>query len=796
MKVLVTHVTVSEVNKVKKSVGLLLAGLLLTLAFSFFTSPASASDSWSISYDSPQGDIYSLAVYGDKLYAATGPNGIIYTYDGSTWSISYDSPQSDIYSLAVYGDKLYAGTGPNGIIYTYDGSTWSISYDSPEIDIYSLAVYGDKLYAATSPRGVIYTFDGATWSTSYDSTETNIYSLVVYGGNLYAGTDPNGIIYTYDGSTWSVSYDSPDEAILSHSVYGDKLYTGTSPRGVIYTFDGATWSVNYDSTDEDILSFAVYGGNLYAGTNPKGLVLTYDGATWSISYDSLEDYIYSLAVYGGKLYASTGPNGLVYVYTPISFDFSISASPDNVSLARSDSTTSAIMVSLVSGTAQTVSLSGSWVGTAPTGVSASLIPLSGTPGFSSTLTITTTSAATAGTSTYRVTGTGGGLTRTEEITVTVLAPPGVPSLLSPGNGTAIDTITPTFDWSDVAGATEYTVEVATDNLFANKVFTKSAAVSSVVSPTDLSYGTIYYWRVKGTGTGGSGDWSSTWSFTAKLAAPKVMSFVIEAGAAYTNDNTVQLTIAAQNAVEMSLSSDGIVWGDWETYQTSKSYALPPGDGSKSIYIRVRDNVGDISQISVDSIALDQTSPSTTYSLSGDLGSEGYKGSVVVTLTSTDATSGISSTKYRIDGDEWKTGNTFVVSEDGRHTIEYYSTDAAGNSETAKTLEVTVYTPTAVPPFLSQYWWATLSIIVVGGVVSTFIIRRVRLAGRLKRITREKAELLKLRREAETKYFRDGSISRDTFDTLIEDYERRKAELEKEERVLQAKVKHKKLRAGD
>jgi len=406
--------------------------------------------------------------------------------------------------------------------------------------------------------------------------------------------------------------------------------------------------------------------------------------------------------------------------------------------------------------------------------------------------LTTTSTASAGNFTYRVTGSGGGLTRTDQIAVVIAAPPTVPSLSLPGNGTTTDILTPTFDWSDVAGAERYTLEVATDNNFSTIVRTKSATESTAtLSETEkLSYGTHYYWRVRGTSDFGSGDWSLTWSITAKVDVPKVTSFEIAAGATYTNSTDVQLTIAAQNAFEMSFSSDGVVWDEWESFQASKSHALSTGDGSKNVYIRVKDNVGDISQISVGSITLDQTSPSTMHSLSGNLGADGYKSSVVVTLTPTDATSGVESTKYRITGGEWRTGDTFVISEDGEHTVEYYSTDKAGKTEGTKTFEVKVYTPTTIPPILSQYWWAILSIIVVAGVVSTFVTRRVRLAGRLKRITREKAELSKLKREAETKYFRDGSISRETYDTLVKDYERRKSELEKDERVLQARVKRK------
>ena len=481
-----------------------------------------------------------------------------------------------------------------------------------------------------------------------------------------------------------------------------------------------------------------------------------------------------------------------YTPAPPAFDFSVSISPDSLSVQQAGSVSTTVSVALTSGTAEAVSLSGTWIGTAPGGVTPSFSPSSGTPNFGSILTFETTAAASVGTFTYRVIGTGGDQTHTTDVSleVTELLLPVAPTLISPENGITTDILTPTFDWADAAGATSYTLEVATDNNFSNIVLTKSATESTAtLSETEkLSYGTHYYWRVRGTNAAGSGDWSSTWSLTAKLTVPKVTTFEIAAGATYTNSTTVQLTITAQNAVEMAFSSDGVVWGDWESYQPSKSYTLLPPDGSKNIYIRVRDNTGAISQTSVGSVTLDQTPPNTAHSLSGELGTKGYKNSVVVTLTSTDVTSGVESTKYRIGGGEWKTGDTFVISSKGKHTVEYYSTDVAGNAEGTKSLEVTVYTPTTLPPILTQYWWAFLGVIVGVGVASVFVTRKVRVAGRLKRIGKEKREIVKLMKEAETKYYKEGSITRDAFDELIRGHQKRLTDLEKEERVLKAKVK--------
>jgi len=53
----------------------------------------------------------------------------MHVFDGNAWSENYDGPESYVYSLEVYGNKLYAGTGANGRIYVFDGSAWSVSYD-------------------------------------------------------------------------------------------------------------------------------------------------------------------------------------------------------------------------------------------------------------------------------------------------------------------------------------------------------------------------------------------------------------------------------------------------------------------------------------------------------------------------------------------------------------------------------------------------------------------------------------------------------------------------------------------
>jgi len=96
------------------------------------------------------------------------------------------------------------------------------------------------------------------------------------------------------------------------------------------------------------------------------------------------------------------------------------------------------------------------------------------------------------------------------------------------------------------------------------------------------------------------------------------------------------------------------------------------------------------------IAVDSVAPVTTGSSAAN---GGGTSSVAVTLSPTDATSGVASTQYRIDSGAWKSGTSFTMSlpirrkragiAPGSHLVEYRSTDAAGLVETIKNMTVTL-----------------------------------------------------------------------------------------------------------
>ena len=80
---------------------------------------------------------------------------------------------------------------------------------------------------------------------------------------------------------------------------------------------------------------------------------------------------------------------------------------------------------------------------------------------------------------------------------------------------------------------------------------------------------------------------------------------------------------------------------------------------------------------------DTIPPNTEIILDGTMGDNGWYVSVVtVTLVATDEGSGVESTWYRLDSGDWNIyiNIPFEVCEEGNHTVEYNSTDNAGNTE--------------------------------------------------------------------------------------------------------------------
>ena len=165
------------------------------------------------------------------------------------------------------------------------------------------------------------------------------------------------------------------------------------------------------------------------------------------------------------------------------------------------------------------------------------------------------------------------------------------------------------------------------------------------------------------------------------------SIIINNGDAYTTSTSVTLTLTASDATsgvyQMRFSNDGTIWTDWEAYTPSKSWTLPPGDGTKTVYYQIKDIAELVSITYLDIIVLDTTSPSGSITIN-DGAAYTTTTTVTLTLSATDETSGIGEMRFSNDNTaytEWEayaTSRSWTLQDgDGAKTVYVQFRDHAG-----------------------------------------------------------------------------------------------------------------------
>ena len=129
-------------------------------------------------------------------------------------------------------------------------------------------------------------------------------------------------------------------------------------------------------------------------------------------------------------------------------------------------------------------------------------------------TLGNTAVAAAGDYTLTITGNDGVNERSTDLTLTVFdAAPGASTNMAPADAAVDEAIQPTFEWSAIADAVTYVLEVSDDMAFSNIVHTVSGLTGTTYDlPIELAFSTTYYWRVRGVNPCNTTD-STTTSFT-------------------------------------------------------------------------------------------------------------------------------------------------------------------------------------------------------------------------------------------------------------------------------------------
>jgi hypothetical protein len=90
------------------------------------------------------------------------------------------------------------------------------------------------------------------------------------------------------------------------------------------------------------------------------------------------------------------------------------------------------------------------------------------------------------------------------------------------------------------------------------------------------------------------------------------SIIIGGNLTYMNSTSVMLTLFASDAVsgvaQMRFSNVNMTWLDWETFNSSRNWALVSGDGPKTVYVQFMDNATLVSDTYSANAILDTTAP--------------------------------------------------------------------------------------------------------------------------------------------------------------------------------------------
>lgn len=106
-------------------------------------------------------------------------------------------------------------------------------------------------------------------------------------------------------------------------------------------------------------------------------------------------------------------------------------------------------------------------------------------------------------------------------------------------------------------------------------------------------------------------------------APKNGTISINGTDEWTNDPSVDLTLAVTDGVDMMISNySDFSNATWEAYATTRAWTLNTNDGIKTVYVKFRDAVQNVSETFSDTIGLDRTPPVAEWTIQSPLAMPG------------------------------------------------------------------------------------------------------------------------------------------------------------------------------
>ncbi len=143
---------------------------------------------------------------------------------------------------------------------------------------------------------------------------------------------------------------------------------------------------------------------------------------------------------------------------------------------------------------------------------------------------------------------------------TLIAPPSIPTLVSPFNGATDVPTTLLLSWDGLWGATSYQLQVSTNSDFSSLVV-DTIIVGQSCGIKDIDNKTIYYWRVKASNAGGTSSYSNTWNLTTKgpdsieelnFDNPLIYTLYQNYPNPFNQNTTIQFSLPKMSSVRLSI----------------------------------------------------------------------------------------------------------------------------------------------------------------------------------------------------------------------------------------------------
>jgi alpha-L-rhamnosidase len=153
---------------------------------------------------------------------------------------------------------------------------------------------------------------------------------------------------------------------------------------------------------------------------------------------------------------------------------------------------------------------------------------------------------------------------------------------------------------------------------------------------------------------------------------------------YRSDTTVSVS-AADNRDAAPVVQTGEASG-WQAYVGPVAVS---GEGRHALSFRASDAAGNTSGARTLPVWIDATAPTTELGVTQKADDEGS--AATLSFGAEDALSGVAETAYRVDGGDWMVadGGPIAITGAGDHSVEFASTDVAGNPEVMRKVTVTL-----------------------------------------------------------------------------------------------------------